>query len=71
MRAFTLAEAFGWFGYSILEEMDMEEAIEKLEERVKKLERRTADLERRLDVVINAIREVWEAQLKECKEVRR
>ena len=40
-----LAEAFGWFGYSMLEEMDMEEAIERLNERIDRLQTRVNNLE--------------------------
>ena len=37
-RVSGLAETFGWFGYSILEEMDMEEVIERLNERIDRLQ---------------------------------
>jgi len=60
-----LAEAFGWFGFSILEEMDMEERIEKLEREVEHLRERVRQLEKVVDTIRVVLSEHIEWELEE------
>lgn len=60
-----MAEAFGWFGFSILEEMDMEERIEKLEREVEHLRERVRQLEKVVDTIRVVLSEHIEWELEE------
>ncbi|RLG74378.1 MAG: hypothetical protein DRO14_05780 [Thermoprotei archaeon] len=60
-----MAEAFGWFGFSILEEMDMEERVEKLEREVERLQERVRLLEKVVDTIRVVLIEHVEWELEE------
>ena len=65
-----MAEAFGWFGYSILEEMDMEEAIERLNERIDRLQSRVKNLENVVSIMKQLLTDHIEWDLDEHKKVK-
>jgi len=68
MKVSILDEEFGWFGW--LHYLREEEEMELIE-RIEKLERRVAKLEKDLNIVVNAIREVWQAEIEEMERESR